>query len=490
MNLAEYAEYDGMGLVDLIRKGEVTARELTEIAQQAIEILNPKLNFLVSATPDDVEAGLRPSTERAPFRGLPFLMKEGHGVKGQTALLGSRMGQYVRSAADSEITRRLRQAGVVILGCTNTPEFGNSPTTESVVHGPARNPWDLERMTGGSSGGSAAAVAAGVVPMAEASDGGGSIRTPAHCCGVVGLKPTRARTPIGPLNDGGPFGLGVHHVVSRTVRDSAAMLDAIHGPEEGALFHVAPPAGSFLEAVSSAPGSLRIAFSTRNPSGFKVHPECVSAVETTARICEELGHRVCEAEPVFCWEEFIAYFLVAWCAGRPFEVAELERLSGLKAGPETLETCNLACLEFGLGLTPYDLYRASSGFNQIRRQLAPFFAQYDVLLTPVNAYPALKLGEIDANSPDLTAALWFERAISRFAPFPPLYNMTGQPAISLPLQQSSQGLPIGVQCAGRFGDETTLLALAGQLERASPWIQRRPAVSVFGSNQHMIAGGL
>jgi len=477
--LTEYAKYDGMGLAELVRKGEVTARELAETAQQAIDTLNPRLNFLVSETPEDAESALQPSTDHPPFEGLPFLVKEGHGMKGQTALLGSRYGKHVISTADSEITRRIRQSGAVILGSTNTPELGNSPTTESVVHGPARNPWDLERMTGGSSGGSAAAVAAGIVPIAQASDGGGSIRTPAHCCGVVGLKPTRARTPFGPLLDNGPFGLGIHHVVSRTVRDSAAMLDALHGPESGSLFYVAPPQGLFLDATRSTPGRLRIAFSSRNPSGFPVHPECVTAVEDTARLCEDIGHEVCEAEPEYSWDAFIEHFLVAWCAGHPYKIAELERLTGIKAGPDILEACNLACLEYGLGLTAYDIAKTVSGLNQIRRQVAPFFEQYDVLLTPTDAYPALKLGAIDANAPDLTAQLWVERAISKFAPFPPLYNMTGQPAISLPLHHSSEGLPVGVQCVGRFGSEEMLLAFSAQLEQARPWIDRRPPVSVF-----------
>jgi amidase len=479
MHLTEYAKFDGLGLAELVHSGEVTAQELAETAKHAIDITNPKLNFLAAKTPADAETALKPSTNHPPFEGLPFLMKEGQGVKGQTALLGSRYGKHVISKEDSEFTRRVRQSGAVILGCTNTPEFGNSPTTESVEHGLARNPWDLERMTGGSSGGSAAAVAAGVVPIAQASDGGGSIRTPAHCCGVIGLKPTRARTPIGPLTDNGPFGLNVSHVLSRTVRDSAAMLDALHGPESGALFHVAPPKGSFLEAASSAPGRLRIAFSSRNPSGRPVHSECIDAVESTASLLEELGHQVCEAEPAFSWEEFIGHFLVAWCVGLPFRIAELERLTNLKAGPDLLETCNLACLEYGLGLTAYDIGKAISGLNQVRRQIAPFFEQYDVLLTPTDAYPALKLGEINANAPDLTARLWFERAINEFAPFPPLYNMTGQPAISLPLHHSEGGLPVGVQCVGRFGDEETLIALSAQLEQARPWINRFPPHGLY-----------
>jgi amidase len=257
------------------------------------------------------------------------------------------------------------------------------------------------------------------------------------------------------------------------------MLDALHGPEAGALFYVAPPQGTFLDATLSVPGRLRIAFSSRNPSGLPVHPECVTGVEDTARLCEELGHQVCEAEPRFSWDEFIHHFLAAWCARLPPLVAELEQQTGLKAGPDTLETCNLACLEYGLNLTACDIAKACSGFNKIRRQVAPFFEQYDVLLTPTDAKPAPLLGEVDANAPDLTASLWFERAICAFAPFPPLYNMTGQPAISLPLHHSTGGLPVGVQCVGRFGDEETLLSLSAQLEQAKPWINRRPPISAF-----------
>lgn len=482
MRLDEYAEYDGIGLTNLVKKGEVSPREITNIAQKAIEILNPKLNFLTSETSDAAEKALNENNDNQPFMGLPFLMKEGQGVKGQQAFMGSRLGQDVLSGSDSEITQRIRKTGAVILGCTNAPEFGNSPTTESVLHGPARNPWNPDHMTGGSSGGSAAAVAAGVVPMAEASDGGGSIRTPAHCCGLVGLKPTRARTPIGPLTDNGPFGLIVHHVVSRTVRDSAAMLDEIHGPEAGALFYAPPPEMSFLAAAQASPRPLRIAFSSRNPSGYPVHTDCISAVESTAKLCEDLGHQVCEAEPDFSWEAFMEYFLVAWCNRHPFLVAELEKQTGRKAGPDTLEYCNLVCLEYGMSLTPYDIAKASIGLNQMRHQIAPFFDQYDVFLTPTNAQPALKVGQLDANAPDLTAKLWVERAICDYAPFPPLYNLTGQPAISLPLHQSTEGLPVGIQFAGRFGDEVTLLKLAGQLEQALPWISRRPSVSIFKNN--------
>jgi amidase len=477
MNLEEYSAYDGLGLAGLVHNGEVTAYELAELAEEAVKQLNPKLNFLVSETPEHKTDALRNMDKNAPFAGLPFFMKEGHGVKGQSATMACRLGQGFISKADSEIVRRYRRAGVVILGCTNVPELGSAPTTESVMHGPTRNPWNLEHSAGGSSGGAAAAVAAGVVPVAHASDGGGSIRTPAHCCGVVGLKPTRGRTPVGPFTDGWPFGYFHQHVVSRTVRDTAAMLDATHGFEEGALFHAPSQDASFLVAAQTDPGRLRIAISSRSPSGSPVHPECIAAVEETAKLCEELGHEVTEAVPDFSWEECNAAFGESWYVPFPFWIKSIEDMTGRKAGPDTLELYSLAFLEQGLRLTPYEIANTAAVLNRVRHQVAPFFQKYDVFLTPVATRPAVKLGELAADGDKLSGAQWGDRYLD-YVPFPMLYNVTGQPAISLPIHESVEGLPIGLQFAARLGDDAKLLSLAGQLERARPWIARRPRFHV------------
>lgn len=475
MNLEEYTSYDGCGLVDLVRTKAVSARELAEIAMKAIDRLDPQLNCMTTRTPALAEAALAELDCDAPFAGLPFLMKEGHGVAGQPAVMASRLARGVDAKSEAEIVRRYRRGGLVLLGCTNVPEFGTTPTTESALHGPARNPWNLDLTPGGSSGGAAAAVAAGIVPVAHASDGGGSIRIPAHCCGLVGLKPTRGRTPVGPAYDGWPFGYGVQHVVSRTVRDSAAMLDLAQGYEDGSLFHVQSPEKSFAEAARTVPRRLRIAYLTDSPDGTPVHPECVLAIEKTVRLCSDLGHALSEGAPPLSWQEFVDAFAIGFAMTRQFFCADLEQKSGLRVGPDTVEPINLAALDFARGLTLHDVARAAVSQNNIRRRVATFFADYDVLLTPMATRPAWRLGELSEGASAFTFEQWGERML-QYVPFTQLYNATGQPAIAIPLHQSADNLPVGVQFVGRFGDEATLLSLAAQLEQAQPWIDRRPPV--------------
>jgi len=483
MSLDEYARYDALGLMELISKGEVSAGELHDLAQAGIDQLNPELNFLVSRTaPEEITAAVShadagPDVSQ-PFGGLPFLMKAGHGTKGQPLAMGSRLGEGMVHEKDDETTTRIKKTGVVILGSTNAPEFGNSSTTESVLYGPVHNPWKLGHMCGGSSGGSSAAIAAGVLPVAQTSDGGGSIRTPAHCCGIFGLKPTRARTPVGP-GYGGTYSLGVASVSSRTVRDTAAFLDELQGEELGALYRVAPPKRSYLQEVGAAPGRLRIAFSTKSPSHSATSLECAAAVETAAKLCADLGHDVEEAAPKYDWDEFMEPFLDLWASGVPFNIAMLEKASGKKAGPDTLETSTLACLEHGRSLTTEHLMASIAKVHNVVRQVESFFGDWDVFISPVNLTPAPKHGVVDANAPNITAQDWLDMAISRHAPFLPVFNATGQPAMSVPLCHSPQGLPIGVQCVARHGDEATLFRLAAQMETAMPWIQRRPPHSLY-----------
>ncbi|MFO1393368.1 MAG: amidase family protein [Steroidobacteraceae bacterium] len=471
---SEYAAHDALGLMDLLRRGEVTAHELHACALAAIEALNPRLNFLVSRAEDDAALALASLRPDAPFAGLPFLVKEGVGMKGQPAVLASRLAPDLLANTDGELVVRLRRAGVVILGSTTAPEFGNAPTTEPLLHGPVRNPWNPEHMAGGSSGGASAAVAAGVVPVAQSSDGGGSIRTPAHCCGVFGLKPTRGRTPQGPKSFGGIFGLGTPHVTTRSVRDCAAFLDELLGDEPGALYRIGRPARPFLGEVGAGPGRLRIAFSTTSPSGVPIDEDCRTATEDAARLCADLGHDVAEAAPPYDWERFRAAFVDVWCANFPHAVAALEAATGRKAGPDTLETANLATLAHGRALTMEQLGRSAMQLFQLARDVEAFFQDWDVLVSPVNLTPAPRLGVIDANGTHQSMREWFDAAIGHFAAFVPIFNATGQPAMSVPLGMSRNGLPVGVQFAARVGDEATLFRLAAQLESARPWHDRRP----------------
>ncbi len=478
LTLAEYAAHDALGLMELLRRGDVSARELHDCALTAIEALNPRLNFLASRAEADAAAALADLRPDAPFAGLPFLVKEGVGMKGQPAVLASRLAPDLLVDADGELVTRLRRAGVVILGSTSAPEFGNAPTTESLLHGPTRNPWNPEHMTGGSSGGASAAVAAGVVPVAQSSDGGGSIRTPAHCCGVLGLKPTRGRTPLGPKSFGGIFGLGIAHVTTRSVRDCAAFLDVLQGDEPGALYRIGRSARPFLEEVGTRPGKLRIAFSTTSPSGVAVHADCRAATEAAARLCAELGHDVIDGAPAYDWERFRSAFVDVWCANFPYAVAALQTATSRTAGPDTLETANLATLAHGRALTMEQLGHSTMQLFLLAREVERFFEDCDVFISPVNLTPAPRLGVIDANGPHRTMLDWFDAAIGHFAAFVPIFNATGQPAMSVPLGMSQDGLPVGVQFAARVGDEATLLRLGAQLEAARPWRGRHPPLHV------------
>ena len=475
MKLSDYASYDGLGLARLIKQGDVSKREVIDAASRAIETLNPTLNFIAHLTPEETEMALADNNANGLFAGVPFLIKAA-AIKNQPFDLGSRLGVGHIADEDAEITKRFKRAGLAIMGISTMPEWGNSATTEALLYGPTHNPWNIDYMPGGSSGGAAAAVASGAIPVAHAGDGGGSIRTPAACCGLVGLKPTRARTPG---THSGPFSLGVEHIVSRTVRDTAAMLDSIQGPEVGAIYHAKPPERPFLEEVRQAPKALNIAFSTQSPSGSKVHPACIAGVEHAAKLCESLGHHVEEIALPYQWEPLLEAFLALWSYRHPYGVKSVEQITGKQSCPDTRETCNLAMLAHAeqMSLAIFDSHLRH--LEQVCRDVGHFFLEYDLFMSPVNTDPALKLGQMDVNAPDLTAELWGERVMSNHSAFTPIFNATGQPAISLPLYQSETGLPVGVQFAARHSDEALLMQLAGQLEQVLPWIDRKPDVSIF-----------
>ncbi|MCW7538437.1 amidase [Aquabacterium sp. A7-Y] len=472
---AEYTRHDATGLAALVRKGEVSAQELAQCAHAAMSTVNPRINAVIGLIA--VDAGALQQAASGPFQGVPFLLKDvAIGAQGVPREMGSRLLQGVfRSQHDSYLMTRFRKAGLVSLGRTNTPEFAFNVSTEPAAFGPTRNPWDLRLSAGGSSGGSAAAVAAGIVPMAHATDGGGSIRIPAAHNGLFGLKPTRGRVSPGPEVADPLFGMGVDFALSRSVRDSAALLDAVEGPAPGDPYTIARPQRPYAIEVHTAPRRLKVAFHVDAGQLGSTDPQVVSAVRKTANLLQSLGHHVEEAQPKYDEELFHAANLRLWTAFLASGVAALSPVVGRVPSPENLESSSWSSYLAGKRMTALELAEAQAWMNAICRQVAPFFSQYDVLLTPVMAAPPLPLGTLNANEAGLSAEAHYRR-VFQHAPFTALYNMTGQPAMSLPLASSHEGLPIGMQIVGQYGDEATLFQLAGQLERALPWAQRRPPV--------------
>jgi amidase len=473
MNLSDYIEYDAIGLAQLMSSGQVSAPEVQQVARQAIEAVNPALNALVGELFDEP----LPSAANGPFAGVPFVIKDLilH-AQGVPTRLGSRLtGQGVVFPCDTDLMTRFKQAGLVTLGRTSCPEFGFNASTEPLANGPTRNPWDPSRSSGGSSGGSAALVAARALPVAHANDGGGSIRIPSAWCGLVGLKPTRGRTPVGPDYDELLSGLAIEFAVTRTVRDAAALLDAVNGPGTGDKYEIASPARPYAQEVGTPPGHLRIALTSRAWSGVAVEQEHVQAVETVGRELLALGHKVEEASPPLDWEDFVASQLPIWAADLADSAAVLAAVFGVAVGPDVLEAVTLSSIEYGRRTTALDFYAARRTGNVINRSVGAFFRDYDVLITPTVATLPPPLGYLNQNDPTLDPRSWFDKVFA-VVPFTPLFNATGQPAMSLPLAQSSDGLPIGVQCVTRYGDEATLFRLAAQLEQALPWASRRPRV--------------
>jgi amidase len=480
LNSEEYAARDGLGLAALVASREVAADELLQTALAGIERVNPKINAVCRTLPDG-GAAIKQGLPNGSFIGVPFLTKEliPH-AKGVRCDAGSRLAEGLVAPYDSSLMARFRQAGFVHMGGTQTPELGYSPTTENKLFGPVRNPWNLAHSAGGSSGGAAASVAAGIVPIAHASDGGGSIRIPASCNGLVGLKPSRDRVPSGPDMADPLCGLAVEFAVARSVRDVAALLDAVSGADPGAPGLPVPPPQPFLGLMATPPGRLRIAWTARTTDGSAVHPECAAAVEQTVQMLESMGHIVVEDAPRFDWETYLKLTHIIWTA---FTVSFADALSGMtgrKPGPDTLEAVTLACYEDGKRYSAMDLINAMAYGNVVARRVGQFFEGIDVLVSPTAARPPVQLGEIDQDRAGLSALDWTRQVFS-YCPFTLLFNTTGQPAISLPLHWTADGLPVGVQFAARLGEEATLLQLAGQLESAQPWIGRRPPVHVAAS---------
>jgi len=473
MHLRDYVTFDGLGLAELVRRREVKPEELVQVALSAIEAVNPSLNAVIGLMEAETQATLSRPLPQGPFSGVPFLVKDLvlH-LAGVPSDSGSRLFQGVVAPHDTTLMARYRRAGLIPIGRTNVPELGFNVTTEPFLHGPTRNPWNPLYSPGGSSGGSAAAVSAGMVPVAYGNDGAGSIRIPASLCGLFGLKPTRGRTPSGPDASEGLNGLGVEHVLSRSVRDCAAMLDATLGPDVGDRYTITPPERPYLEEVGREPGALRIAFTCDAGTGAPSSPECVAAVEAAARLCRELGHEVVEARPGYHPGMIEAALVPIWSSNMAALVDVVAPMLGRTPRPEVLEAANWATVLKGRELKAVELQRAFAIMNHLSREVGRFFLQYDVLLTPTLPVAPYRLGVLNANAPT-TADAWMKTAF-QYCAFTAPFNLTGQPAMNVPLHWSAEGLPVGVQFVGRFEDEATLFRLAGQLERAMPWARRTP----------------
>lgn len=469
-------ERDALGLAKLVRQGDVLPLELVDAAITAVERTHDDLNAVNVRMFEFARKEARTIHPRGPFGGVPFLLKDirasyaGVPTSDGTALL-----RHVRAEHNSEIVKRHKKAGLICIGKTNTPELGLTATTEPHAFGPTHNPWDTQRTPGGSSGGAAAAVAARIVPMAHASDGGGSIRIPASCCGLVGLKPTRARNPLGPDAGDVMNGFVVEHSVSLTVRDCAALLDATSGPDLGDPYWAPPPARPFLDEVGADPGRLRIAVATQSPMQTPVHADCVGAVVETAKLLEDLGHRVEEAVPEYDDYVFREAFTAIWFANLAATLGRHTQLLGREVSESEYEPFTCLHAARGTQTRAVEYVGAVAIMQAVARRIAPFFERYDLWMTPTLASPAPRLGFLHP-MPEETELRTYARRVKEFAPFTQLANATGQPAMSLPLHWNASGLPIGVHFTARFGDEASLFRLAAQLEQARPWIGRKPPI--------------
>ena len=472
MSFAEYDRYDALGLAGLIAKKKISARETIDEAISRAEKLNPALNAIVFEAFERARDAARSKLPRGVFSGVPTLLKDMRaGCVGMPTRSGSRMVPAVLADHDSTLVARLKSGGMVPLGKTNVPEFGILPTTESQLYGPAHNPWNLAHSTGGSSGGSAAAVAAGIVPIAHATDGGGSIRIPAACNGLVGLKVSRGRITQGPDATDSTSGLSVDNVVSRSVRDTAAALDLLSALDYGDPYFAPAAEGSYLDGIRRKPKRLRIAVSLSDLRGAAYHPDVRAAIKKAVKLCEGLGHIVEEATPSMGADETTLAFMTLWATSTAYAVEGLARATGVKPSLDVLEGLTLGLYERGKTITAIQHIWAQQTLYRYARLTAAFHETYDLWLTPTLAEPPMRLGTVDTSQTDVDRGF---APILGYVPFTAMQNATGQPAINLPLHWNKDDLPIGVQFVARNGGEMTLLKFAAELEKAAPWAQRRP----------------
>lgn len=487
---AEYDHYDATGLAELVRSGQVHPRELVEAAISRIELYNPEVNAVVHKMYDRALATADGPLE-GPFAGVPFLLKDLRArFEGEPTTASSRFLQFSVADQDSTLVARYRDAGLIVLGKTNTPEFGLVGVTEPVLRGPTRNPWNLAHTPGGSSGGSAAAVAAGFVPAAHGGDGGGSIRIPASACGLFGLKPSKGRNPLGPHFDGTWYGLVQEHVLTRSVRDSAALLDVTSAPTGGEPYIAPVPARPFVEEVGAEPGKLRVALCTQSLFGSTTHPDCVDAARDAAALLESLGHDVEETCPSFEKGRLIEAYLRFAATGLAADIAAAAEETGRKPNRALFEPITWLMRMIGLKTRGDEIAALLLLTQDQTLEIDPFFTTYDILLTPTLGRPPVQIGELQPSQRDITLINTLNRVPARKAldlvlaqmageqmdpvPNTMLFNLTGQPAMSVPLSWNDTGLPIGVQFVARYGREDVLFRLAGQLEQAKPWADRRP----------------
>ena len=467
----EYAKYDAIGLAELVARGEVSPLELLEAAIQRTEAVNPKINAIVLKHYDLARKTIKRGLPDGPLKGVPFLLKDlGMALKGTITTNGSVFYEDAAASFDSTLVQRYQKAGLVIFGKTHSPEFGGSPSSESTLFGATHNPWSPEYSAGGSSGGTAAAIAAGIVPIGNASDGGGSIRIPASCCGLFGMKTTRGRVPLGPPDFESRNGLSVVHAISRTVRDSAALLDVSQGPDFGDPMLPPKQVGAYLKEVGAPVGRLRIALMREPVLPFPVTPECLKAVNDAAKLCESLGHVVEEAKPVLDVQNLFMSFGVCSDVVTAMKVAVREQALGRPVKEGELEPITWKRLQRGKTVPAFKYAKARQTFHRTTRAVEEFQMSYDVILSPTMAILPPKLGPLALTNDVET----FNRVAFGASVFTMVFNGTGQPAMSVPLHWSAEGLPVGVMFAGRFGDEATLYRLAAQLEMERPWANKRP----------------
>ena len=465
---------DGLALGARVRKGDVSAKELVKAAIKRIETHNPALNAVVTRIFEQALDMADSSAATGPFAGVPFLLKDLGGAQADVPLTaGSRYFKDMTPPVDSELVQRYKVAGLIPLGRTNTPEFGLNASTEPILFGPTHNPWHPQKTPGGSSGGSAAAVAAGLVPLAHASDGGGSIRIPASCCGLFGMKITRGRNTMAPYLGESLAGCSVEHVLSRTVRDSAAALDATAGPAPGDPYTAPAPKRPFLDEVGREPPQLRIALATAAFNGAPVDQDCIDATMKTAQLCEKLGHIVEPASPSFDAEQMDRDYTHLFAVGATANIRQRAAALDRPIDATGFENVTLAMMERADQLKAADYVQLLNRLHGICRQIGAFFETYDLLLTPTLAQPPVELGHLNMMEDNLDA---YADRLWRFAAFTYQFNMTGQPAMSVPLFWNADHLPIGSQFIGRYGDEATLFQLAGQLERTASWHDRHPPI--------------
>ncbi|MBK0326811.1 amidase [Rhodobacteraceae bacterium F11138] len=470
-----YLNHDATGLASLVADGAVTPDELLDCALDQVTALNPGLNAVVLIREDVARAAIRNGLPNGPFRGVPFLIKDlGAEAIDFPTNNGSVLWRNSRHGYDSEMYLRMRASGLVTFGRTTSPELGIGPVTEAQVYGgPTRNPWNTDHTSGGSSGGSGAAVAAGIVPAAHGSDGGGSVRIPASSCGLVGFKPTRGRLPEGPGAGEGWGGMATDGFLTRSLRDTAALLDAVDGPDLGAPYFPPPLGGSFVQAMGRAPRQMRVALCATTLSGSPVDPECMGAVQATGRLLQDLGHAVDDL--VLPTDLDVEGMMVAWtrivACGTALSVRSV--LNGRPLDPAMLDGVTRGAIAYADQLSGADYLAALDTIHAFGRRMAHLLTRCDVLVTPTLARPPVPVGQLAPSNEDFLDYRTGPGGVFDYSPFTAVFNASGQPAVSLPLHSSASGLPVGVHLAAGFGQDETLMTLAAQIEAAAPWAERQ-----------------